>query len=198
MRLMTLVLFMLMLTACQTANEPPANEAAPDPRHPAEREQRVKQTAPQAEVNQGPQETAERLVKIASQVPKVNDATAVVIGKTAVVGIDVNAALDRSRVGTIKYSVAEALKEDPQGARAYVTADVDIVQRLREMSQEIQNGRPAAAFAEELAAIVGRIMPQMPRDVQQQEQPAEGPNEERMDETPRSEKGGNNEIKPER
>ena len=40
----------------------------------------------------------------------VNDATAVVVGKYAIVGIDVKAKLDRTRVESIKYSVAESLK----------------------------------------------------------------------------------------
>ena len=42
--------------------------------------------------------------------PGVNDATAVVVGKYAIVGIDVKAKLDRTRVESIKYSVAESLK----------------------------------------------------------------------------------------
>lgn len=106
------------------------------------------------------------MASIAIRVPQVNDATAVVFGKYAIVGIDVDATLDRSRVGTIKYSVAEALKEDPQGANALVTSDPDIMQRLREINEDIKRGRPIKGFAEELSDIVGRIIPQVPRGVQ--------------------------------
>ena len=112
------------------------------------------------------QERAERLVNLATKVPQVNDATAIVMGNIAIVGIDVNAKLDRPRVGTIKYTVAEALKKDPQGANALVTSDPDIMQRIREMNQDIQNGRPLGGFAEELADIAGRIIPQLPNDVE--------------------------------
>lgn len=56
------------------------------------------------------QEIARRLAKIAENVPDVNDATAVVLGNYAVVGIDVDKKLDRSKVESIKYSVAESLK----------------------------------------------------------------------------------------
>ena len=58
-----------------------------------------------------PNEKAARSFSIFSaSVPGVNDATAVVVGKYAIVGIDVKAKLDRTRVESIKYSVAESLK----------------------------------------------------------------------------------------
>lgn len=184
----------VLLTACQQANKPPANQAAPQPNQPVPQTQRVQQTAPQLPYNQSPQATADRLVQLASRVKNVNDATAVVIGKWAVVGIDVNAHLDRPEVGVIKYTVAEALKEDPQGANAIVTADPDIVQRLREMNTDIQRGRPVAGFAEEMADIVGRLVPQLPRYVEQREETPSRENEQRINKSDRSVPEGNNKI----
>ncbi|MDA6130913.1 YhcN/YlaJ family sporulation lipoprotein, partial [Escherichia coli] len=64
------------------------------------------------------QQVSRHLVNLATRVPNVNDATAVVLGRFAIVGVDVNKNLDRSEVGTIKFSVAESLKNDPHGARA--------------------------------------------------------------------------------
>jgi YhcN/YlaJ family sporulation lipoprotein len=123
--------------------------------------------------NQEAQEAADRLVKLATGVEEVNDATAVVIGRWAIVGVDVNAQLDRSKVGSIKYSVAEALKDDPKGAYAIVTADLDTNYRLRQMAKEIREGKPVAGVMDELAAIVGRLMPQIPRNVQDPDSPQE-------------------------
>ena len=77
--------------------------------------------------------------------------------------------MERSRVGTIKYSVAEAFRKDPYGINAVVTADIDLAQRLNEIGDDIRLGRPAAGFAEEMADIMGRIVPQVPRDVKPQE-----------------------------
>lgn len=111
------------------------------------------------------QEIAKHLVELASSVPNVNDATAVVIGKFAVVGIDVNSNLDRSRVSTIKYSVTESLQHDPYGANAVVFADADTYERLKQMKKEIQNGRPIAGVLDELAQIVGRVMPDIPNEI---------------------------------
>ncbi|MCM3768540.1 YhcN/YlaJ family sporulation lipoprotein [Neobacillus niacini] len=111
------------------------------------------------------QEISKHLVDLATSVPNVNDATAVVLGKYAIVGIDVNAKIDRSQVGTIKYTVAESLKKDPHGASAVVVADADINQRLKDINANIQNGRPLSGIMEELAEISGRLMPQVPGDI---------------------------------
>lgn len=109
-----------------------------------------------------PNEIARHLVDVANSVPDVNDATALVIGQYAIVGIDVNKDLDRSRVGTIKYTVSEALKNDPYSVNAIVTADTDITERIRKVQQHMQNGRPVEGILEELSEIVNRLMPEAP------------------------------------
>ncbi|MFJ7730085.1 YhcN/YlaJ family sporulation lipoprotein [Neobacillus sp. NPDC097160] len=111
------------------------------------------------------QEISQRLVQLATSIPNVNDATAVVIGKYAIVGIDVNAKIDRSQVGSIKYSVAESLKKDPYGANAVVVADADTTERLKEIQGDIKNGRPIQGIMEELADVAGRLMPEIPGDL---------------------------------
>lgn len=105
------------------------------------------------------------LEQLAMNVDGVQGAHCVIIGNTAIVGIDVDGNLERSRVGVIKYSVAEAFRKDPYGVDAFVTADLDISNRLSEIGQDIRQGRPIAGFAEELADMMGRIIPQIPRDV---------------------------------
>lgn len=115
------------------------------------------------------QKTAKRLVKLATSVKGVKGATAVVVGRYTIVGIDVDSTIDRNRVGTIKYSVAQALKDDPQGANALVTADTDIVQRLREISKQMAAGKPITGIVDELAAIAGRIAPQPSKGVPNQD-----------------------------
>ncbi|MFT8320332.1 MAG: YhcN/YlaJ family sporulation lipoprotein [Bacillus sp. (in: firmicutes)] len=111
------------------------------------------------------QTIAERLVSLATSAPNVNDATAVVIGKYALVGIDIDSNLDRSEAGSIKYSVAESLKNDPNGAYAMIIADPDVTARLKEISEDIQNGEPVQGIFNELADIAGRIMPEVPADM---------------------------------
>lgn len=111
------------------------------------------------------QEISKHLVNLATSIPNVNDATAVVLGRYAIVGIDVDKNLDRSEVGSIKYSVAESLKNDPHGARAVVIADPDTNARLKEIYADIQNGKPLQGIMNELADISGRLMPEIPADM---------------------------------
>ena len=122
----------------------------------------VKQSVNEPHKNLSGRDISKRLVGIATDVPGVNDATAVVAGDYAVVGIDVDNKLDRNRVGSIKNAVTNALKNDPYGANTVVTSDPDIIQRLKNMGTHIRNGRPISGIADELAAIVERIMPDVP------------------------------------
>src|SRR3954466_15431129 len=112
------------------------------------------------------QEISKRLVSLATSIPNVNDATAVVLGNYAIIGIDVDKNLDRSEVGSIKYSVAESLKNDPHGARAIVVADPDINARLKEIGEDIQKGEPLEGIINELADIAGRVIPEVPADIE--------------------------------
>src|SRR3954453_11217413 len=111
------------------------------------------------------QEISKHLVELATSIPNVSDATAVVLGNYAIVGIDVNAKIDRSEVGSIKYSVAESLRKDPYGAKAVVVADADTTQRLKEIQADINKGRPVQGIMEELADVAGRLMPEIPGDL---------------------------------
>jgi len=114
---------------------------------------------------------ADHLANVAGDVPNVKDATAVVAGPYAVVGIDVDKDLDRSRVGTIKYSVTEALQHDPYGKTAVVVADADVMERLRGMGNKISQGHPVQGVVDELSAIVGRYMPDFPINEDQPREP---------------------------
>jgi len=111
------------------------------------------------------QQVSKRLVHLATSLPSVHDATAVVLGPYAIVGIDVNSKLDRSQVGSIKYSVAESLRKDPYGAKAIVVADADTTERLKEINADINKGRPIRGIMEELADVAGRLMPEIPGDL---------------------------------
>lgn len=123
----------------------------------------------------GQQSLQAHLESIAKRVPGVKNASCVLIGDTAVVGLDVDANLDRSRVGTIKYSAAEALRKDPHGKNAIVTADIDLSHRISDISQSIRQGHPLSGFGNELSDIIGRIIPQMPRDVRPPANATPGP-----------------------
>ncbi|WP_068672512.1 YhcN/YlaJ family sporulation lipoprotein [Oceanobacillus sp. Castelsardo] len=122
----------------------------------------VKNSSPNEQAELSNSEIAAHLSNVASRIPEVNDATTVVAGPYAVVGIDVDKDLDRSRVGTIKYTVLESLYHDPYGKTAVVVADADVTERLKGIAEKIRQGHPVQGFVDELSAIVGRYMPDFP------------------------------------
>lgn len=126
------------------------------------------------------EERADYLASLASSAPNVNDAVAIVIGNFAVVGIDIDGDVERGKVGTIKYSVTESLRHDPLGAGAIVIADPDLNARLKEVQEDFKAGRPIRGILNELADIVGRIMPEvpLPEDQSNPEDSMEKQNEE--------------------
>ncbi|MDQ0215192.1 YhcN/YlaJ family sporulation lipoprotein [Oikeobacillus pervagus] len=134
------------------------------------------------------QKIARHLEKLATSIPNVRGATAVVIGNYAVVGINVDANTERSQVGTIKYSVAESLKEDPHGAMAVVVADPDVNARLKEIQNDIQNGQPIQGITNELADIVGRLMPEIPKNLVEPQNPDRAPDKQKKEMSPKEEK----------
>ncbi len=156
------LLTMSLLTSCGTATR----NASPSPQNHNKNNLSIKSNA-----NTGvkDQSVKTHLEALAERVPGVKKAHCVVIGNTAVVGIDVEGSLTRSRVGTIKFSVAEALSHDPRGLNSLVTADMDLSNRIAEIGKHIREGRPISGFASEMADIMGRIVPQLPEDVKTQQ-----------------------------
>lgn len=121
------------------------------------------------QANEDRHDVEERLEHLAEQFPQVKSAHCVLVGQTAIVGLDVDGALERAKVDTIKYTVAEAIQNDPYGAKAWVTADMDLNQRLKEIAEQVRQGHPVAGFAGELADMIGRMMPQSPMDTKRQQ-----------------------------
>jgi YhcN/YlaJ family sporulation lipoprotein len=142
------------------------NEAAPTPNPAPSQTVGIRSLGQWAPIgNADPGAVAAHLEQLARGIRGVNGANCVVFGRYAVVGLDVDPTMERSRVGTVKYAVAEALRKDPYGINALVTADIDLAQRIREIRADTLAGRPVAGFAEEMADIVGRLVPQIPRNV---------------------------------
>ena len=115
------------------------------------------------------QEKAQHLANLASEVPEVNGATAIMTNRGALIAIDVNKDLDRSSVGSIKYTVLEAVHHDPHGKNAIVVADGDVFERLNHIMDEVGNGHPISGFVNELGNLIGRWVPEFPLEEQTEE-----------------------------
>jgi len=176
-KLITLFCLLLMISGCGAENN-----ASQD-----KQDDRVKvQNSTAEQVNREESEDkSNHLAELAERVPEVKDATALVIGDFAVVGIDVKEDLERSEVGSIKYAVTESMKDDPHGANAMVVADPDLTARLKEVAGDFRKGHPIQGIMNELADITGRIMPEVPADNLEPQpkdpEPTDGSNEKLSD-----------------
>lgn len=156
--------FMIMI-GCQQTESNNENARMNMQQEEAQNEERriyVQQTAERKETLKTNKEIATHLATVANDVPNVRDAVAIIAGPYTVVGIDIDGNIERERVGTIKYSVSEALQNDPYGKTAIVIADADIVDRLRQMNEQMRAGEPIQGVVEQLATIVARYMPTFP------------------------------------
>ncbi|MFG6149046.1 YhcN/YlaJ family sporulation lipoprotein [Halobacillus sp. B23F22_1] len=160
MKLIILLGGILFLSACQQQNGDSLLQEKPE--NTDTKMQYVTNSDPVDREKKTTQETARHLAKLAVEVPDVHDATSVVVGNYAVVGIDVDKDLDRSRVGVIKYSVAEALKDDPDGRNALIVADADGVERIRDLGEKMAEGHPVEGITDELSQIIARYLPEGP------------------------------------
>ncbi|MGM9923315.1 MAG: YhcN/YlaJ family sporulation lipoprotein [Bacillus sp. (in: firmicutes)] len=153
-RLMFLSL-LLIAGGCQMANRGADNNTDLD-------DPEIRREAYDKINSQDNQEVSARLEKAALEVPHVESANAVVLGDYVFLAIDVNDEVERSQIGTIKFSVAERLQNDPYGKRAVIVADPDIIARLKEVGADIEAGKPIQGILNELADIAGRIIPEIP------------------------------------
>jgi YhcN/YlaJ family sporulation lipoprotein len=161
-----LTVSLFLVAGCQQQGE----RALPD-KETSDQYVQVKNSSPRQQDNLNNREIAGHLADLSSDVPGVNDAAAIVAGPYAVVGIDVDKDFDRSRVGSIKYSVSEALQHDPYGKTAVVVADADVTERIRGMGDKIRQGHPVRGIVDELSEIVGRYMPDFPISEDQPSEP---------------------------
>ncbi len=166
-RFLSIMSIILVITACgNNINQYGNNDTAQNNANNNEDLIRVRDSNIEQVNREEGQEISEHLADLASKVPNVKDATAVVLGNFAFVGIDVEENVERSQVGTIKYTVAETLKEDPYGAEAIVVADPDFYARLQEIGDDIENGQPIQGIMNELSDIAGRLIPEIPKTLQ--------------------------------
>jgi YhcN/YlaJ family sporulation lipoprotein len=166
--LLIIVLGVFVLTGCGRNTN---NNSVPQQNQAPNAQIHSQQTNPTNHPGMTPDQIRTHLEQLAMSIPQVQHAHCVIIGKTAVVGIDVVGDLPRARVDNTKYSVAEALRKDPYGVNAIVTADIDLDNRLKNIRQQIMNGHPITGFADEMGKIMGRIVPQLPKDINPKNSP---------------------------
>lgn len=104
-------------------------------------------------------QVAKRSAAEANKVAGVNEATAVVTGKTMYIGLDVDANLDKNKVAELEKTVLNRIKESEPTYTIMVTSDADTVTRIKNVAQGVVQGKPISSFSKELQDIDSRITP---------------------------------------
>ncbi|BDG60042.1 YhcN/YlaJ family sporulation lipoprotein [Caldinitratiruptor microaerophilus] len=108
------------------------------------------------------EDRARVLAQVARDVRGVRQAWVVTAGRTAYVGIDVDAAGARApgRNAEIERAVGDRVRRANLGIdRVYVTTRPELVQSIMNIEQAVGAGRPVSTFAAELARLAAEIAP---------------------------------------
>ena len=119
--------------------------------------------------NTGGTTQADRLEKSVEQMTGVDDATVVVSGNTAYVGIDTDGDVSGKKfsygnstgVAALKQACAQKVRaSNPQIQTVYVSTDANFGERLRRVGDGVRTGSPVNGFRNELNELVRRLTPE--------------------------------------
>lgn len=112
---------------------------------------------------------ADRLSRTCETIPGVDNATVVISGNTAYVGVDTDGDLTGRNIayGTasdlpaVKRQCAQKIKAaNPQIKTVYVSTDANFFDRLRRVGNGVRNGSPVSSFRNELSELVRNLTPE--------------------------------------
>ena len=90
----------------------------------------------------------------------IESASCVVTGDTALVGLQFEEQYKGKVTDAIKKSVEKRVKKiEPSIKNVAVTADPDLLSRIKTMAKDIEGGKPLSGFTKEIDEIIRRINP---------------------------------------
>lgn len=103
---------------------------------------------------------ADKLSARLSKIQGVDKAYVVVMGNTALIGLNLKDKIGADQAKKIKDEAANKAEDRKRIVKAYVTSDPDLVQRIQKVAKGITSGRPITDFFEEIRTILDRLKPQ--------------------------------------
>jgi YhcN/YlaJ family sporulation lipoprotein len=97
---------------------------------------------------------ANRMARIAADINGVTKATAVVQGKDAIVGIDVEQGKNRS---TVENNVLTAIRTGDPAYRVHVTSNADLNRRIRVLNEQVRSGQHTRTVGQDFGILVRDI-----------------------------------------
>jgi len=105
-----------------------------------------------------PEQLNRRIASAARSVEGVQNAWGITSGSIALVAVELNDMV-RGQVEAVKDEVSDQVEELPGIDRAIVTADPDLVVRIRKISEGIAAGQPLSSFRTEIDALLRSLAP---------------------------------------
>lgn len=111
--------------------------------------------------NQVQPTVADQIVQMVNKMTGVKASYAVVIGNLAMIGVDLKDRLNADQENQLKDRIAAEVKAKmPQLAEVWVTADPDLVVRIRDLAARIARGEPISGFFDEVNNLIQKLRPQ--------------------------------------
>ncbi len=106
-------------------------------------------------------ERAEKIADaVVDDIDAVKDARVIISDKMAYVSVSITETADANTAKTLKEDVGQVVKKtDSSIEDVYVMEDADTFTRMKEMVDDIADGRPVSGFVDELDNMFTRVMP---------------------------------------
>ncbi len=103
---------------------------------------------------------AQRIANAVAKERNIDSASCVITGDTALVGVQFEKQYKGDLTNAIKKSVEKRVRDiEPDIDNVVVTADPDLLSRIKTIASDIENGKPLSGFTEEIEEIIRRINP---------------------------------------
>ncbi len=97
---------------------------------------------------------------VVNDVAQVKDARTVISEKMAYVSVAIDETADTAESATLKEEISQVVKKtDAEIETVYVMEDADTFTRMKEIGEDIANGKPVSGFVEELENMFVRVTP---------------------------------------
>ncbi len=97
---------------------------------------------------------------VVNDVAQVKDARTVISEKMAYVSVAIDETADTAESATLKEEISNVVKKtDAEIETVYVMEDADTFTRMKEIGEDIANGKPVSGFVEELETMFVRVTP---------------------------------------
>ncbi|GAW29800.1 MAG: YhcN/YlaJ family sporulation lipoprotein [Bacillota bacterium] len=104
-------------------------------------------------------DAADDIADAVSRIDGVNKASVVVVGNVALIGLDLKAGIEGTKVEAIREKAATTAKRDPRIVNAVVETDPDAVGRIKKIAAGVRQGRPISEFFDQISEFFKRLKP---------------------------------------